>query len=70
VHRLADVIESGDEADFGALQTQLGALLGDDAGHYRELCAELFATARPPVAPQPATPLAVSADPQQKGSTA
>ena len=70
VRRLADVIEGGDEADFGALQAQLGALLGDDAGHYRALCADLFATARPPVAPEPATPLALSADPQQKGSTA
>jgi prephenate dehydrogenase len=70
VRRLADVIDSGSEADFGALLAQLGARLGPDDDHYRELCADIFQTARPPAGAPDALTLATNANAQEKGSTA
>jgi prephenate dehydrogenase len=70
VRRLADVIDGGGEADFGALLARLCAGLGRDGDHYRELCADLFQTSRPPVGASDALTLATSANSQQKGTTA
>ncbi len=70
VRRLADVIDSGAEADFGALLARLGARLGPDADRYGELAADLFQTARSPVGAPYDLTLAASANPDQKGSTA
>ncbi len=67
VRRLADVIDSGDEADFDALVGQLGARLGRDGDHYRALCADLFSSARAPDGAGHAVPLAASANTQPKG---
>ena len=68
VRRLADVIESGDEADFDALLAQVGTRLGRDAGHYEDVCADLFQAARPPAGAR--SPVPVAANTQPKGSTA
>jgi prephenate dehydrogenase len=70
VRRLADIVESGDEAAFGALLAQLGGRLGDDAGHYRALGADLFGLVRPPAAAGAPRPVASSAITHEKGSGA
>jgi prephenate dehydrogenase len=70
IRRLADAIDGGSEADFGAVLAQLRARLGPDEDHYRELCADLFERARPPAGAPDALTLATSANPHQKGSTA
>ncbi|MFF7968013.1 prephenate dehydrogenase/arogenate dehydrogenase family protein [Streptomyces sp. NPDC007903] len=43
VHRVADTVEHGTEADFAALLGELRAYLGDDLAHHRDTCARLFA---------------------------
>ena len=68
VRRLADVIESGDEAQFAALLAQVEARLGRDGEHYADLCADLFQAARPPAGARSPAPLAANTQP--KGSTA
>ena len=69
MRRLADVIDDGGAADFEALIAQLGARLGPDGEHYRELCADLFETARAPAGARQAVPFATSATLPSKGST-
>ena len=68
VRRLAEVIESNDEAEFAALLAQVEARLGRDAEHYADLCADLFQAARPPAGARGPAPLAATTQP--KGSTA
>ncbi|MER8014994.1 prephenate dehydrogenase/arogenate dehydrogenase family protein [Streptomyces griseoluteus] len=43
VHRVADTVEHGTEADFAALLGEVRAYLGDDLAHHRDTCARLFA---------------------------
>ncbi|MEU6818477.1 prephenate dehydrogenase/arogenate dehydrogenase family protein [Streptomyces sp. NPDC046860] len=43
VHRLADTVEHGTEADFAALLGEVRAYLGDDLAHHRDTCDRLFA---------------------------
>lgn len=42
VRRLADVVASGDVTAFAELMSTAGDALGDNAGRYRALCAELL----------------------------
>ena len=66
---LADIVDTGDEADFEALLARLAARLGPDGAHYGGVCAELFNIARAPTAARHAAPLATSANLRPKGPT-
>ncbi|MGC5364323.1 prephenate dehydrogenase/arogenate dehydrogenase family protein [Streptomyces sp. DT24] len=44
LQRLASVVESGTEADFTAVLTELRDYLGDDLAHHRDTCARLFSS--------------------------
>ncbi len=70
VRRLADLIETGDAADFGTLLEQLRDRLGPELDHYRELCADLFEMTRPPAGGLDALTVATSANTRRKGPAA